>query len=120
MTESSLAVRQHALLATELGRCCLRAAFGAAVTCCAEAVGGLLHGCARQLGQRAPSAQARLPFTQGLAAGLQCEFDTIDQGVVGKGLLDKVEGAVLERLHRHWHITVSGEENHGKTAVDRT
>jgi hypothetical protein len=37
-------------------------------------------------------------------------LDPVEQGLIGKGLFDEVEGAIAHRPHRHRNAAVAGEE----------
>ena len=41
----------------------------------------------------------------------------VEQAFGGKGLFDKVIGALAQRLHRHRHIAMPGDQNHRQIAV---
>ena len=65
-----------------------------------------------QLGQRALQRVLLAARQQRLRALRQRQLHAIDQGVVGKRLLNKVESAALDRRHRCRHVTMAGEEDH--------
>ena len=50
----------------------------------------------------------------GTACGLdrQRALHPLHQGSIAKGLFDEVEGAVLQRVHRHRDVAMAGQKDH--------